>query len=295
MILTGWTTLATGLLLAAAVTTQPLDLEHVREGRFATGAPPAAANSLKIINWNIERGIHLPDVTEYLQKVSPDIAVLQEVDINTRRSRTDIPESLAQILKLNYAFAPAFEELSQGSSAEAPAIQGQATLSRFPVKASRMIRFKDQSTFWEPRAYLPKWALFQRRHGGRVALVNELDVHGRLWVVYNLHLESRSGGDLQDKQLDETLADMKRYPADTPILLVGDLNTKYHPFAVLHRLQKLGFASCFGDSVMRSHVIVGWFDWIFVHGPVACEEPQMPHNVKGSDHFPLTARITWKP
>ena len=91
-----------------------------------------------------------------------------------------------------------------------------------------MIRFKAQSDFWKPRKWVPNSALFQRRLGGRIAIVNELEFGGRTLVVYNAHLESRSRGKIQDLQIDEILADAAKYPADTPIILAGDFNTKYN-------------------------------------------------------------------
>ena len=78
----------------------------------------------------------------------------------------------------------------------------------------------------------------QRRLGGRVALVTELEFAGRRMVVYNAHLESRSAGPIQAAQLDEMLADLKRYPAGTPAILGGDLNTKYFPSIYLHKLER---------------------------------------------------------
>jgi hypothetical protein len=62
-----------------------------------------------------------------------------------------------------------FEELTQGSR-RSPAYQGQATLSPWPIKNARLIRFHQQTTFWQPHWYLPPIEPFQERLGGRIAL-----------------------------------------------------------------------------------------------------------------------------
>ena len=87
--------------------------------------------------------------------------------------------------------------------------------------------------------------VFQRlqevRQAGRIALVTELDVEGKNLVVYNLHLESRGPGYNRFEQLKETLADAKSYPQGTPIILAGDLNTKYFPSRFVALLEAAGF------------------------------------------------------
>ena len=282
--------LTVGALLSGAALAQ-VDMAHLREGSFAGAAP--SGQSLQIVNWNIARGVELDKVTTFLEKAQPDVAVLQEVDVNARRSAwKDVAEVLAKALHLNYSFGPAFNELTQSKQDEL-AIQGQATLSRWPITSSRILRYSAQSSFWQPKSYLPTWSILQRREGGRVALVSELKADGRRIVVYNLHLESRSGS-VQEQQLGETLEDMRQYPVETPVLLVGDFNSKYHPKVMLQRLQKAGFTSCFGDQVMRTHVLLGWVDWIFVRGPLTCSDAEVHRKATGSDHFPLTARVSWK-
>jgi hypothetical protein len=45
---------------------------------------------------------------------------------------------------MNYAFAPAFQELSQSTEAGAACIS-QATPTRIPIRSARILRFKHQS------------------------------------------------------------------------------------------------------------------------------------------------------
>jgi len=253
-------------------------------------APASSAKKLHVLVWNIDRGYRLPEVAAAIRKQGSDVCLLQEVDLNARRTgRRDIAAGLARDLGMNFVFGDAFQELSQGSSDE-PARQGQAILANSPLEATRVIRFARQTRFWEPRPYLPAWFL-QRRSGGRIALASELDFGGRAVVLYNLHLESRGFGYTRYAQLAEVIEDSKRYPPGTPIVLAGDLNTKYVPARFVSLLEKAGFRNCFGSHRQRTHHIAFTLDWIFVRGAIQCEAAQVHREVAVSDHYPLTATL----
>jgi endonuclease/exonuclease/phosphatase family metal-dependent hydrolase len=259
-------------------------------GSFARSAP--AGDSFRMITWNIDRGYKFDGLVKVLQEKQPDLCLLQEVDLHARRTKDrDVGHDLAEALGYNYSFGREFQELGQGEKGK-PAYQGQATLSRWPILKSRVLRFKRQSGWWKPHSFIPNTAFFQRRLGGRVALVTELSVNGVPVVVYNLHLESRSGGAIQHAQLDEVLADLKNYPPDTATIIGGDLNSKYHPTAVRHYLEKQGFQSVMGERLVRTHVIIGYLDWIFYRGPWKVEEGKVIRGSHASDHDPIFAELT---
>ena len=220
--------------------------------------------SLRIVSWNIDHGSHLETIGNELAKTQPDLCLLQEVDWNASRSGDkDITSELARRLQLNAAYATEFQELSQG----ADAFIGQATLTRLPLLKARVLRFARQSGFWQPRSWLPpSLPLMQRRLGNRITLVTELEFAGKPLLVYNPHLESRSMGLIQADQLNEILADIAKYPAGTPVIIGGDLNTKYFPSVFLRKLEREGFKSATGESIERSHKIAMALDWIFVRG-----------------------------
>jgi hypothetical protein len=89
-------------------------------------------------------------VTDFLESQNADLLILQEVDLNARRTRRlDIAKEIGRRLRLNYVFGREFEELTQGSRTS-PAHHGQATLSRWRLANSRVIRFRRQSGFWRP-------------------------------------------------------------------------------------------------------------------------------------------------
>jgi endonuclease/exonuclease/phosphatase family metal-dependent hydrolase len=248
---------------------------------------------VKVLSWNIERGLRLPDVTEILRRHGASLVLLQEVDLNSRRTgRRNIAEELARSLRMPYLFAAEFEELGQGSR-DSPAYHGQAILTSLTASSPRIIRFEHQTGFWRPRSYLPNWPVFQRRTGGRLALVAEVDVAGRRLVVYNAHLESRGSEQLRKVQIEEILADSRRYPADAPILIAGDFNTRRTSTPAIAALLQAGFRMAVGQQVTTTRGSA--LDWIFVRGPLTFEKGAIHSDTKASDHFPLTMVIHFDP
>jgi endonuclease/exonuclease/phosphatase family metal-dependent hydrolase len=216
------------------------------------------------------------------------------VDWSAARSGfKDVGFELATQLGMNAAYGIEFEELSQEKDARAAAaFIGQATLTRLPLGQARVLRFKRQSGFWRPRSWLPSsLPLMQRRLGSRIALVTEMQFAGRLLVVYNLHLESRSMGAIQAAQLDEILTDLGRYPAGASAVIAGDFNSKYFPAVFLRKMEKAGFRSALGERIERTHKIAMALDWIFARGPLVLEEGSVGRVAKGSDHYPVVAEL----
>src|SRR5258708_11893148 len=125
---------------------------------------------MRVVNWNIERGLRLTEIIDFLGSQNADLLILQEVDFNARRTRRlNIAEEIARQLGMNCVFGREFEELTQGSRTS-PAYHGQATLSRWRLANPRVIRFRRQSNFWRPRWFLPRTEPFQERLGGGPAL-----------------------------------------------------------------------------------------------------------------------------
>jgi endonuclease/exonuclease/phosphatase family metal-dependent hydrolase len=261
----------------------------VFEGNFAP--PHHAPAQLKILDWNIHKGKHLEKLIETTRVERPDLCVFQEVDWNAERTgRRRIAEELARALRMNYVYANAFQELAQGSP-DNPAYNGQAILTTLAVKSSRVLRFEHQSGFWKPNALIPNLPLMQRRNGGRIALITELETRSGRVVVYNMHLESRGWGSERRDQLEEALRDARRYGPDIPVIMAGDFNVAFHSQQFVSRLKQEGFESCFGDRTVRTHIIAGALDWVFVRGPLSCESPEVIRGSGASDHDPLTAKL----
>jgi endonuclease/exonuclease/phosphatase family metal-dependent hydrolase len=268
----------------------PVEMNRIREGSFVKQI--GAQHVAKLLDWNIERGTDFEKIEAALRKHDPDLCILQEVDLHARRSGgKDVARALAAEFGYDYTFVIEFQELSQ-SLGEEPAYHGQAILSRQRLTHARILRFSNQSGFWKPTGFLPgKIPLFQRRIGGRIALISEQETSGHRLVIYDMHLESRDTESLRLRQLDEVLRDAEQYPANVTVLIAGDLNNKMPWSPVIPRLREAGFRSALGDRKERTHVLVGSVDWMFVRGPGQFENGEVHREDHGSDHYPVVARL----
>jgi len=270
-------------------------MQEILTGKFAPLPlmlwPP---KSLRIVDWNIERGQQLQGITDFLANANADILILQEVDVNARRThRLNIAEEIARKLGMNYVFGREFEELVQGSK-NSPAYHGQATLSKWPIVNPRLIRFSKQSHFWQPHWFLPKIEPFQERLGGRIALVAEINVAGRKLVTYNLHLESRGVDALRTSQLGEILLDATCYDTECPVIVAGDLNLDASREPVSLALANAKFKDAVASSrstpTTPAHGLFEGrrrIDWAFVRGPLRPSSGHVHHSVNASDHYPI--------
>jgi endonuclease/exonuclease/phosphatase family metal-dependent hydrolase len=253
-------------------------------------------DSIRVVNWNINRGLQLTGVVDFLANAKPDIVLLQEADLNARRTHhLNIAREISEKLRLNYVFAREFQELTQGSRVS-PAYHGQATLSCWPLSNSRTIRFQRQSNFWRPHWFVPHIDPFQERIGGRLALVSEATIAGKTIVTYNLHLESKGDDGLRMSQLEETLQDARQYGADTPILLAGDFNLDVSNGTAASVIRRAQFQDTFTDqhspTTPNSFFEDGrTIDWIFSRGPFRPSQPRVHRSVSASDHYPLSVNL----
>jgi endonuclease/exonuclease/phosphatase family metal-dependent hydrolase len=249
------------------------------------------------VDWNIDRGLKLSEIIDFLGNSNADVFLLQEVDINAyRTNRLNIAQEIARKLRLNYVFGREFVELTQGSQAS-PAFHGQATLSRWKMSNSRIIHFQRQTDFWKPRWFKPHWQTFQERLGGRIALVSEIDVQGLPILTYNLHLESRSDGDLRLSQMNEVLHDAAVYDPARLVIMAGDLNLN----AATPRVSEMLARAAFRDAVPTARVATTprrhllepgrHIDWAFVRGTAQPIDGKVLKSVKASDHYPVSFEL----
>ena len=273
---------------------------EIETGSFASArwllCPPS---SVKVVCWNINRGLQLPRIIEFLSRSQADILLLQEADLNARRTHhLNVAREIARKLQFNYVFGREFQELTQGSS-QSPAYHGQATLSRWPLSNARILRFQQQSSFWHPRWFLPEIEPFQERLGGRLALVAYANVGGKLIVTYNLHLESRGDDRLRGAQMKEALQDAQRFNSDTAVVLAGDFNMDVSAGEIAQVIRRADFLDAFADqhtpTTPNSFLADGRvIDWIFSRGSLRSGAGQVHRSVAGSDHYPLSATLDFR-
>jgi len=270
-------------------------INDVLRGNYASpGSDWWTQDVVRVVNWNIERGMRLPAVIDFLESQRADLLILQEVDLNARRTHfLNIADEIARKLEMNYVFGLEFQELTQGPRS-APAYQGQATLSKRTLRNPRVIRFHRQSEFWRPRWFLPQLSLFQERLGGRIALVSEIQVQKQRLAVYNLHLESKGDEDLRLGQLDEAIGDAAAHNLGVPTLLAGDLNFDASQASPAGRLDRVGFRSAVGLPSPHTTTPRGLFrrprkiDWAYASGPIEPILGRVHNTVRASDHYPIS-------
>jgi len=254
-------------------------------------------SSLRVVDWNIDRGLKLPAIMDFLADTHADVFVLQEVDINAHRTHgLNIAREIARKLRLNYVFGREFVELTQGTKTN-PAYHGQATLSRWKISNPRVIRFQRQSDFWKPRWFKPNLQTFQERLGGRAALAAEINIAGASTLCYNLHLESRSNNELRLAQLNEVLEDSAKFDSAWLVILAGDLNLNASMPGIAGALAEAGFRDVVPTARLATtparHLLEAGrhIDWAFVRGPGEAVAGKVHRSVTASDHYPISFEL----
>lgn len=253
--------------------------------------------TIRLVSWNVNRGLHLTEIIEFLAAASADLILLQETDVHARRTRyINVPREIARALKMNYVFGREFEELGQGKRG-CPAFHGQTTLSRFPLSNPRILRFRRQSRFWQPRWFIPRLQTFQRRLGARMALICEISIQGRTMDVYNAHLESRGNDELRYSQLSETLSEAESNSGKAHLIVAGDLNFNISrgPAASLIADMQLDspFDRLAGKKTVRDrgNAVCTAIDWILTDKTLRSSDPEIHDSICTSDHYPLSLEI----
>jgi len=270
----------------------------VLTGSFATPKwllwPP---RSLRVVDWNIERGLKFGRILEFLAAQDADVLTLQEVDISARRSGLrNVAEDLARGLQMYYAFGCEFQELAQGSRS-LPAYTGQATLSRWPIRDARVINFRQQSRFWTPKWYRPNLALFQERLGGRIALFTKIDLPNRQLAVFNVHLESRGDDAMRLSQLKETFSAAECYAAQGAVIVAGDMNLDISEPGAAAMIRDAGFrdAVCLprASTTPRKGLLNPGrsIDAILARNVPQSRDGRVYPRVHASDHYPVCCSL----
>src|SRR5262245_1766815 len=140
------------------------DQVHAVNGEPARVMSPLADDRpLRVVTWNIERGIRFDAIAARLDALDADVVLMQEVDRFCARSGDrDVARDLAVALRMNWITGGEFQEIGEGG--DRPCVSGQAILSRQPINDGSVVRFADQASF--------KWRFnpAQPRRGGRMAL-----------------------------------------------------------------------------------------------------------------------------
>ena len=181
--------------------------------------PDQVPESLGVLMFNMERGVHLAEIAEFLRDcpdIQPfDVILANELDDGCARSANkNTARELAKAFGLNYAWGLEFIELVNDENAKG--FHGNAVFSRWPIRRAGVIRLPEQYNWYFDR---------QKRIGGRLAVFAELDVGGKPLGVVSIHLENRTHGEGRKAQMAVILEAVKRELSGMPVILGGDLNT----------------------------------------------------------------------
>jgi endonuclease/exonuclease/phosphatase family metal-dependent hydrolase len=185
---------------------------------------PRLKSFLRLAQWNLERGVQFPQILETLRSDEglkwADIILLNEADVGMSRSgNRDVACDLAESLGMHMVFGAAHLELTSGSSDAAgenkESLQGNAVLSRYPVREARIVAL--------PNCFEP-YEFREKRYGQRNCVWACLAVGNRTWWVGSTHLEVRNTPRCRALQMRRI---MEALPGENhePHLLGGDFNS----------------------------------------------------------------------
>ena len=270
----------------------------IEKGEFAPVGLPVP-DVLRVVDWNIERGLKLDDYLVQFQSdptlVEADILLLQEVDRHcTRTGYRPVAYELAEALEMDYVYGVEFVELNQERGEH-----GNAILSRYPIVATRLLRHTDFERWYEDDG--------QPRLGGRMSIRADVVVGSAVLRLGSVHYTS---GVLQyfeahQTQAQETL-DWLTTP-DAPVIWGGDLNTGINWVLGFEPSISLILAGGYDDALADLPREENWtmpgdppiprmrLDWIFhrglptLGGRVLYEAPLNDL----SDHLGIYADFVW--
>lgn len=169
--------------------------------------------------FNVEHGLRIGEIADWLETQpalsDADILFGNEFDDGTERSgNIDVSKALADRLGFQYAYALEFIELVNPNDRKG--YEGNTLFSRHPIVRAESL-------------YLPEgynWYFDeQKRIGARVAVLCELDVHGKHIGAVSLHLENRTSPEKRAAQVEAILARAAALFPELPVIIGGDFNT----------------------------------------------------------------------
>ena len=230
------------------------------------------SKTLRIVSFNILYSLRHRRLTrgvfDAFGELDPDVICLQEVLIGKKRN---FARDLADALGLHVAFSLRREyggrQIGLAVLSRAPAEENTAVvLPRSPAKRPRIVQ------------------IVQIMHKGTT------------WRIANTHLSSISA-DARATQITAVLSSLNGRPEPTPLVLVGDFNTKTQREIIRFgsALKNAGFSA--PETLPYSWRLLGAkkrLDWIATRH---CDIPvieTLPH-IRGSDHVPVWADISYAP
>lgn len=186
-----------------------------------------AADIIKTIAWNIERGCVFDGILESLKSHDDlrdkDVLLLTELDHGMARSGNRfVAQEIARELGMNYAFAPVYIALQKGSGVEAMAegentksIHGLAMFSKWPMRNIHAVPI--------PNGKDKMWGK-EKRLGWLRALIADIEHPAGTFRAVTVHLDSHCSRAHRRLQMQIILDHLETLPP-LPTVIGGDWNT----------------------------------------------------------------------
>ncbi|RIA97942.1 Endonuclease/exonuclease/phosphatase [Glomus cerebriforme] len=191
-------------------------------------------STLKVLQWNVERNYCSELILSTLKSLNPDIALIQEIDINCKRSSSKNHfKEIAKELKWKGGFVCEFLELESEVRSERDqggGLHGNAIFTKHDI-TFRVLDHKYHPMDWDEDGE----KLNEPRKGKRYTLVGEVETSiGPPILCYCVHLEVFCGIIGRISQFSDILLDSISNVQTHPYQLIfGDLNTMGHSIARL--------------------------------------------------------------
>jgi endonuclease/exonuclease/phosphatase family metal-dependent hydrolase len=206
-------------------------------------ARPRLRSFLRVVQWNIERGMRFDGVAEALNNHPTlryaDLLLLNELDDGMARSgNLNVARELGRSLEAHAVYGVEYLELTKGVGRETglpgentAALHGNAILTRHDFLNPKVLRLPRCEANFESA---------ERRLGGRIGLLLDLEIAGQRLSSVTTHLDVVNTPVCRARQIRALLEALERQAeagAGRPILLGGDFNT--HTFARGTRLRTM--------------------------------------------------------
>ena len=171
------------------------------EGANLATSVPAPKDTVKVVAWNVERGLDLDGQLPMLASFDADILVVSEADRGCARTGgRNVPWEIAESLGMNYAFGVEFTELPRPQPMgedDDSCEHGNFVASRHPIGNVDVFRHVDNLSWYDEPG--------EPRLGGRVAVTVDVQVGDALIHATSVHFESKIFPiDIQVGQATET-------------------------------------------------------------------------------------------
>ena len=192
-----------------------------------TRRPTSGLRKIRVLAWNIERGLRLDGIVTALRddpRLGADLYLLTELDWGMARTQNRaVAQEIARALELNYVFAPCYMCPSKGTGPDhrvkeenTLSLHGNALLSRYPLERAHTLELpngKDKMRGREKRIGCERAVLARVHHP-----------LGRFWAVC-LHLDAHSSQRHRHREMKLVLDHLEGLSPPLPVLLGGDWNT----------------------------------------------------------------------